>query len=1184
MTTTRPDLVNLPVLTNPTDAQTLFVVQDSAVDQTLTVARVRVLLGNQIGPTGPQGPTGLTGPQGPQGVTGLTGPTGPTGLTGPTGPIGSTGPAGPTGITGANGVTGPTGPTGLTGPQGPQGVTGPQGPSGIPAFVTSISAATPLGSGNTTLIVNTSSHFFVQGLRVAVINSNLNFFEGTITNNVIGSTTFIIAQDYSVGSTPASNWTIALTGKNGLDASYFNYLPNIGGGSAGEIPIQVATSSTAFIGTGTAGYILRFAAGNTATWVSTSSLSVGYATNSDNVYAKTFTQVEISPSKYLAIVSQGSAYTDIGVQDVTYNTNNRRLSVPILTVSSATVSNSTGTGALTVAGGVGIAGNLYLGGQLNVAGATVFQGNVTFNGTATNVYSTNTVLTDNLINLHVPIGSTGTTHTWTVDDGKDIGIIYHYYKTSDKNAFLGLANDSGYLEWYSNGDESGGVFTGTTYGIFKTGGIKLVGGTTSSNTTTGDLTVIGGVGIGGNLYVGGAIYGSVLGTFAGIATTATNLENGTAGQVPYQTAPGVTSFYGPGTAGNVLVSNGTSAPTYNNTLTLTGTTTATSTNTGALQVVGGAGVGGSLYVGGAIYGNLIGTATTATNLAGGLQGAIPIQSSTGTTAFIPLGTAGTVLVAGTTTATWTSLSGVSSGFATTATNLAGGTAGQVPYQVSTGTTAFFGPGATGTVLISNWTGAPIWQNTLTLESTTAAISTTTGALQVRGGVGIGGNLYQAGILVVQNTATSTSTTTGALRVAGGVGIGGNLYQAGILVVQNTATSTSTTTGALRVAGGVGIGGNLYQDGILVVQNTATSTSITTGALQVAGGVGIGGKLYVGGLANNTSSYIVYFNASTGELGYGLNFGGGSGGGGITSPYAGIFTITNTTVASSTNTGALQVAGGVGIGGDLYVGKSLTSTGTTYLASGNAVGDIVYIGGGGNKVVFNNSGGAPSIRTESSQTFSIYSGGLSNGLTISTAGNTIVNATTVASSINTGALQVRGGVGISGNLYQSGIHVIQNTATSTSTTTGALQVAGGVGIGGTVYLGGYLQVGTTSTTTGTNGEIRATNEITAYFGSDIRLKENIKLIEDPITLINQIRGVRFDWTKDYIQGRGGEDGYFVRKHDIGVIAQEIESILPEIVAERDDGFKAVKYEKIVPLLIEAIKELHKEIEILKKKIS
>ena len=97
-----------------------------------------------------------------------------------------------------------------------------------------------------------------------------------------------------------------------------------------------------------------------------------------------------------------------------------------------------------------------------------------------------------------------------------------------------------------------------------------------------------------------------------------------------------------------------------------------------------------------------------------------------------------------------------------------------------------------------------------------------------------------------------------------------------------------------------------------------------------------------------------------------------------------------------------------------------------------------------------------------------------------------------------------------------------------------------------------------------------------------LKENVRLIESPITLINQIRGVYFDWTDEHINARGGEDGFFVRKHDIGVIAQEIETILPEIVATRDNGYKAVKYEKIVPLLIEAIKELYREVEELKKR--
>ena len=121
------------------------------------------------------------------------------------------------------------------------------------------------------------------------------------------------------------------------------------------------------------------------------------------------------------------------------------------------------------------------------------------------------------------------------------------------------------------------------------------------------------------------------------------------------------------------------------------------------------------------------------------------------------------------------------------------------------------------------------------------------------------------------------------------------------------------------------------------------------------------------------------------------------------------------------------------------------------------------------------------------------------------------------------------------------------------------------------------------TAGTLGEIRASSEITAYFSSDRRLKENIKLIEDPITMIDQISGVYFDWTDEHIARRGGEDGYFVRKHDIGVIAQEIEAIMPEVVAQREDGFLAVKYEKIVPLLIEAIKAQNKKISNLESEI-
>ena len=75
-------------------------------------------------------------------------------------------------------------------------------------------------------------------------------------------------------------------------------------------------------------------------------------------------------------------------------------------------------------------------------------------------------------------------------------------------------------------------------------------------------------------------------------------------------------------------------------------------------------------------------------------------------------------------------------------------------------------------------------------------------------------------------------------------------------------------------------------------------------------------------------------------------------------------------------------------------------------------------------------------------------------------------------------------------------------------------------------------------------------------------------------IFQINGVSFDWNnkQDLYSGR-----------DVGVIAQEIESVLPEIVQTRESGMKAVRYEKIVALLIEAIKEQQLQIDELKARL-
>ena len=115
--------------------------------------------------------------------------------------------------------------------------------------------------------------------------------------------------------------------------------------------------------------------------------------------------------------------------------------------------------------------------------------------------------------------------------------------------------------------------------------------------------------------------------------------------------------------------------------------------------------------------------------------------------------------------------------------------------------------------------------------------------------------------------------------------------------------------------------------------------------------------------------------------------------------------------------------------------------------------------------------------------------------------------------------------------------------------------------------------------GTSGEIRATNDVTAFYSSDVALKENINNIPDPIEAVKKLNGVLFDWKKSYIDERGGEDGYFVRKKDVGVIAQEVEKVLPEAVAQRSDGIKAVKYDRLTCLLIEAVKQLNEKVEIL-----
>ena len=124
----------------------------------------------------------------------------------------------------------------------------------------------------------------------------------------------------------------------------------------------------------------------------------------------------------------------------------------------------------------------------------------------------------------------------------------------------------------------------------------------------------------------------------------------------------------------------------------------------------------------------------------------------------------------------------------------------------------------------------------------------------------------------------------------------------------------------------------------------------------------------------------------------------------------------------------------------------------------------------------------------------------------------------------------------------------------------------------------LSVGDISISSGVltiNGDIRATGDIYALAASDIRLKQNISLIPNAIDKIKKISGYTFNWND--ISKKP------IHIEEVGVIAQEVEKVLPQIVRTRGDGFLGVDYEKLVPLLIEGIKSQQLEIDELKIQI-
>jgi hypothetical protein len=320
-----------------------------------------------------------------------------------------------------------------------------------------------------------------------------------------------------------------------------------------------------------------------------------------------------------------------------------------------------------------------------------------------------------------------------------------------------------------------------------------------------------------------------------------------------------------------------------------------------------------------------------------------------------------------------------------------------------------------------------------------------------------------------------------------------------------------------------------------ITNTTSSDSVGKGALTVKGGVGIGENLYVGG---NTV-------------------------------YTGTVSITNTTNSSSSTTGAFTVAGGVGIGRDLYVGEDVNITSTLTVGglidgNGGATIDNIRIGIAGDNEIDTSTG----------------------NLTIDSAGGTTTlddNISITGTATITGLLDANGGatidnirIGIAGDneIDTSTGNLTIDSAGGTTTLDDNVSVTGTLSVSSTLSVNGNTTLGNDSgDVTTVNGELRVTGDIIAFYTSDQRLKDNIQPIENPLTKVLSISGNTYSWNE-----KSGKDG-----NDVGVIAQEVLEILPEAVTTRDSGYLAVDYQRLVPLLVEAIKELSQKVEYLEQKL-
>jgi hypothetical protein len=472
-----------------------------------------------------------------------------------------------------------------------------------------------------------------------------------------------------------------------------------------------------------------------------------------------------------------------------------------------------------------------------------------------------------------------------------------------------------------------------------------------------------------------------------------------------------------------------------------------------------------------------------------------------------------------------------------------------------------GEGATPSIGLTN--------NAITIAGTSTALGGSITAATILGGTGVisGSAGLPAGLVSgsSQITASVFGVVSGDITItaAGVATIGANSVALGTDTTGNYMSDVSAGTG-VSVSHTPGEGSTAT---ISIGQAVGTTSNVTFGNVTATGTVSGSTFTGLGNLTTYSSSVASRLVTLEGKD-FTITLTGDVTGTGTVTDLGNISfatTIAANSVALGTDTTGDYVASmtaGTGITVGTATGEGSTPVITNTGVTSNVAGTGITVSGGTGAVTITNSdrgssqnifkniavsGQSTVVADSNDDTLTLVAG---SNVTITT--NATTDTITIASTdTNTVTTNIAGtGVSVSSGTGNSTISIGQAVATSDNVRFNSL----GIGMAASA----------------TAGRIDAANDIVAFSSSDIRFKENITPIENALDKISKISGNTYDWKEE----NKAEHGY--EGNDVGVIAQEIEAVLPQLVQTRENGYKAVKYDKLVALLIEGIKEQQTQI--------